>query len=390
MEGLEDTFKTLSIALRLQPSEPTYVLDVAQQPGTSSSTGLGSGLLAVSCSNRAIRLHSKDTLKLQREFQGHAGAVCGVRFAHSSPGLLYSGSADGTLRCWDVRAPGSDAVQTYRVDPGHSFCSFDLSCGDLLLCAGTEQAGEDSFLVFWDARMAKQGTVLGVYSESHSDDVTQVRFHPQAPDRLATGGSDGLVNVFDLSLGPEEEALLSTCNCGSSAATVCWAGKDFDQLLCLSHDESLHLWDVARPDSDDPLTLLTATDARSLVSLPDGTSLDYFVGGAWIEEPGKLLVVGGTSRGELHLLDCSGDGLSLVKSLKGGHSAVVRCFLWQPAGGGLLTGGEDGLLLQWKPGAEELESGKRVTLKSTSAMQLKSRSHRKHGTKRDKKQEVSH
>lgn len=151
--------------------------------------------------------------------------------------------------------------------------------------------------------------------------------------------------------------------------------------MCVTHDEGLYLWDVRQTDSDDPLTLLSATDARSLVTLPDGGALEYFVGGAWLEEAGQLLVVGGASQGELHLLDCSEKGLRPVRSLAGGHSATVRCFLWQPEGGGLLTGGEDGQLLQWRPGATELQGGRKETLKSTSSMQLKARAHRKHHSK---------
>lgn len=163
-------------------------------------------------------------------------------------------------------------------------------------------------------------------------------------------------------------------------------GVDGEQLLCLTHDEGLYLWDVRCPDSDDPLTLLSATDARSLITLPDGHALEYFVGGAWLEGAEKLLVVGGTSKGELHLLECSGQGLRAVRSLMGGHSATVRCFLWEPEGGALLTGGEDGQLLQWRPGATELQGGKRDTLKSTSAMQLKTKTHRKHHSKRNNTQ----
>ncbi|XP_020355435.1 WD repeat-containing protein 89 [Oncorhynchus kisutch] len=384
MESLGEKFKALSITRRVQPDEPTYLLDLSHQPVSSP------GLVAVCCSNLSIRLHSEDSLSLLREYQGHSGAICGVCFAHTSPDLLFSGSADGTVRTWDVRCPGSEAAQVFRSDSSHHFCSFDVSCSDVVLCAGTEQVDEDdSFLVFWDARMAKEkGGVLGVYSESHSDDITQVRFHPRNADHLASGSTDGLVNVFDLSLGAEEEALLATCNCGSSASSVCWAGKDFNQLLCLSHDEGLHLWDLGQLDTDKPLTLFSAADARSLTPLSNEVALDYFVGGTWLEEAGRLLVLGGTNNGDIHLLECSEEGLYLLRSLQGGHSSTVRCFLWDPAGEALLTGGEDAQLLLWKPGAEEFTSGKRDTLKSASALKLKSRSHKKHGSKRDKKLEV--
>ncbi|KAK1893763.1 WD repeat-containing protein 89 [Dissostichus eleginoides] len=165
MEGLEEKLKGLSLARRSLPEEPTYLLDVALQPA---------GLLAVACSNFTIHLHNKDTLSLVGQYQGHSGPLCGVVFSHNSPDSLYSGSADGTVRGWDVRRPGSEAVQVFKSGPSHNYCSFDLNCSDTLLCAGTEQVNdEDSFLVFWDVRKPG-GKLLGVYSESHSDDITQV------------------------------------------------------------------------------------------------------------------------------------------------------------------------------------------------------------------------
>ncbi|KAJ7990962.1 hypothetical protein DPEC_G00292310 [Dallia pectoralis] len=352
MESLGKKFQALSISRRVQPEEPTYLLDLSIQ------TVSGPGLVAVCCSNLSIRLHS---------------------------------SADGTVKTWDVRCPGSEATQVFRSDASHLFCSFDVSCNDVVLCAGTEQLDEDdSFLVFWDARMNKDKNdgVLGVYSESHSDDITQVRFHPRNADRLVSGSTDGLVNVFDLSLGAEEEALQATCNCGSSASSVCWAGKDLNQLLCLTHDEGLHLWDLGQLDTDKPITLFSAVDARNQTAFPNQGGLDYFVGGTWLEETGHLLVLGGTNRGDIHLLECSEKGLCLLSSPQQGHSAVVRCFIWDSAGEALLTGGEDAQLLLWKPGAEELNSGKKDALKSGSALHFKSRLHKKHGFKKNKKKKL--
>lgn len=231
MDCLEDTFEALSISRRLQPDEPSYILDLTLSPAD---------LLSVSCSGRVVQLHAKETLRFLGEYQGHTGAVFGVRFSPSSADLLFTGSSDGTLRCWDVRRPGSSAVLVFRSDPDHSFCSFDLSCNGTVVCAGTEQLGDDSSLVFWDTRTtgsgAKQEGLLGVFSESHSDDITTVRFHPKQADRLASGSTDGLVNVFDLSLGGEDDALITTCNCDSSASALCWSGRQPRTVLCVMYD----------------------------------------------------------------------------------------------------------------------------------------------------------
>ncbi|KAG7253932.1 hypothetical protein CRUP_023461, partial [Coryphaenoides rupestris] len=231
------------------------------------------------------------------------------------------------------------------------------------------------FLVFWDVRVTGKG-LLGVYSESHSDDITQVRFHPQDKDRLATGATDGLVNVFDLRRGDEEDALLATCNSGSTVAAVRWAGPRLDRLLCLTHGDGLHLWDLRRLDTEEPLALYSAADARQLAPLPGGGALDYLVGGQWAESAQRLLVVAGGEGGGLHLLECSERGLELLGSPRGaGHTAVVRCFLWDEEGEGVLvTAGEDGQLLLWQPGGRD----EPATGKSSSAMKLQTQPHKRH------------
>lgn len=373
MDALEKKLKGLSIARQSRPEEPTYLLDV---------TAHADGLLAVSSSDFTIRLHNKSTLDSVGQLKGHSGPLAGVVFSHSSPDLLYSGSADGTVRGWDVRQPATQAVQVFRSDQLHSYCSFDLSCCDTILCAGTAQVNkEDSFMVFWDVRN-QGGGLLGVYSESHSDDITQVRFHPQDKDRLASGSTDGLVNVFDLSQGTEEEALLSTCNSNSSASVICWCGVDYTQLLCLSHDEGLHLWDLRRLDTDEPLIVYSTSDARSL---DDGGAVDYLVGGRWLENAQKLLVVGGKNNGEVQLMECRDKGLGLLRSLVGGHTSMVRCFLWDEAEDSLVTGGEDSQLLLWKTRGEMSTPRKMECGKSQSALRLKYRPHKKHGDQNKKK-----
>ncbi|XP_076002880.1 WD repeat-containing protein 89 [Genypterus blacodes] len=380
MDSMEERLSGLSIARRARPEEPTYLLDVALQP---------TGLLAVSCSDYTIHLHNKDTLSPVGEYRGHSGPLCGVSFSRTSPDLLFSGSADGTVRVWDVRRPGTDAVQVFRSDPSHNYCSFDLSCTGLLLAAGTEQVDEeDSFLIFWDTRKT-DGKFMGVYSESHSDDITQLCFHPRDKDRLASSSTDGLVNVFDLSQGTEEEALQATCNSGSSAGSVCWSGPDYTQLLCLSHDEGLHLWDLGQLETDEPLTIFSTTDARNLTPLADGSGVDYLVGGSWLEKAQKLLVVSGMNNGDLHLMECDHKGLRLLRSLEGGHTSTVRCFKWDMEGEALVTGGEDAQLLLWQQGGEEVTTGQRESMKSESALKLKSRPHKNHGYQREKKESTT-
>ena len=52
----------------------------------------------------------------------------------------------------------------------------------------------------------------GGYWDSHCDDITSVQFRPDNDNILATGATDGVVNVFDLSCQDEDDALVTSHN----------------------------------------------------------------------------------------------------------------------------------------------------------------------------------
>lgn len=303
----------------------------------------------------------------------------GVRFAHTCDSLVFSACSDGTIKCWDIRLAAQKAVQIFSGYPSNVFISFDINCSDLIICAGTEKVEKDTFLVFWDARGNTDcaGTTrepLGVYSESHNDDVTKICFHPVKPSWVVSGSTDGLVNVFDIDKDNEDDALIATCNSDSSISFIGWSGKGYEQIYCMTHDEGFCWWDLAQLDTEEPITLLRIQDARDTVCI-ENDSLNYLVGGAYHEKADRLFLIGGTSTGKIHLLSCGADGLSLVGTLGGGHSATVRSFCWNLADESLLTGGEDAQLLLWRPGAVEKSLAKKETLKIVSSVQKRVRVH---------------
>ncbi|NXA75735.1 WDR89 protein, partial [Thryothorus ludovicianus] len=374
---VEEQLAGLRIAGRSEPSQdPAYLLDMdcsgAAQPGSPR-------LVAVSCSRQSLRVYDRDTLRSLRRYRGGRGPLGGVRFAHACDSLVFSACSQGSVQCWDVRSATQEPVQVFSGYPSNVFISFDVSCSDLIVCAGTEKEEKDTFLVFWDARgvtdcASATKEPLGVYSESHNDDITKIRFHPLKPNLLASGSTDGLVNVFDINKDNEDDALIATCNSESSVSSLGWSGQDYKQVYCVTHDEGFCWWDMAQLDTEEPITLLHVLDVRESVCA-ENHGLHYLVGGLYHEEAGKLFLVGGTSTGNIHLISCGTDGLSLVGTLCGGHSATVRSFCWSPTDQALLTGGEDAQLLLWKPGAVERSLTKKASLKISSSVQKRVRVH---------------
>ncbi|XP_003794487.1 WD repeat-containing protein 89 [Otolemur garnettii] len=387
MEKIEEQFANMHLyRCSSGTEEPTYLLGIDTSKTVQTER---ESLVAVLCSNGSIRIYDKERLNILQEFSGCPGHLSGVRYANSRD-TVYSACTDGTVKCWDVRLAGEKPVQLFKGYPSNVFISFDINCNDHVICAGTEKVDDDALLVFWDARMNSQDLSttqdpLGTYSETHSDDITQVRFHPSNPNMVVSGSTDGLVNVFDISLDNEEDALVTTCNSVSSVSCIGWSGKDYKQIYCMTHDEGFWWWDLNHLDTDEPIVCLNIQDVRGTVNVKEGI-LDYLIGGLYHEKMDQLFVIGGTNKGKVHLMNCTTSGLMHVASLQGGHSATVRSFCWNMQDDSLLTGGEDAQLLLWKPGAIEKTFTKKDSMKSASSVHQRLRVHSSDSHKRRRKQ----
>ncbi len=85
--------------------------------------------------------------------------------------MIISASEDRTVRLWDRRVGGGSVSQlSYSGKPFYSVDTDSLA----VVCAGT-----NSEVVFWDLRKLK---VLDTFRDSHTDDVTAVRFSPSNPN----------------------------------------------------------------------------------------------------------------------------------------------------------------------------------------------------------------
>lgn len=387
MEMIEEQLANMNIVKRSSGTEePTYLLDIDASNTVQAEKG---SLAAVLCSNGSVRIYDKEKLNVLREFSGRPGFLNGVKFANSCD-HVYSSCTDGTVKCWDARIAGEKPVQLFKGYPSNIFISFDINCNDHVLCAGTEKVDDDALLIFWDARMNSQGLSstkepLGAYSETHSDDITKVCFHPRNPSMVVSGSTDGLVNIYDISLDNEEDALVTTCNSVSSVSSIGWSGKDYKQIYCMTHDEGFYWWDLNHLDTDQSLTCLSIQDVREVINVKEG-SLDYLIGGLYHEKMDKLFVVGGTNTGKIHLMNCTASGLVHVASLQGGHAATVRSFCWNMQDDSLLTGGEDAQLLLWKAEAREKTFAKKDSMKVASSVYHRVRVHSNDSYKRKKKQ----
>lgn len=304
--------------------------------------------MAVSLSTNAVKLYSPTTGQYQGECKGHTDTINQIAFSNSlTPHVLHSCSSDGTIRAWDTRT----FRQVSCMSAGSSQEIFSFSFGgssDNLLAAGSK-----SQILFWDWRNEKQVACL---VDSHTEDVTQVHFVHGHRNKLLSASVDGLMCIFNTDGDiNDDDNLESVINVGTSIGKVGFFGENYRKLWCLTHIESLSIWDWKDEKNEANLH-----EARSLAS--DSWTLDhvdYFIDCHYPGEGDSLWVIGGTSGGSLGYfpVNCRAGAIGSPEAiLGGGHTGVVRSVLSmsskkhgpaQSQGIFGWTGGEDGRLCCW-------------------------------------------
>lgn len=327
--------------------------------------------MAVSLSTNAIKLYSLATGQYIGECNGHSSTINHISFsAPSSPHVLHSCSSDGTLRAWDTRS----FQQVFSVSGGPSQEIFSFSFGGAN--HNTLAAGCNSQILFWDWRTKRQVACL---EESHTEDVTQVHFIPGYDDRLISASVDGLMCLFDTGGDiNDDDQLVSVLNVGTSIGKVGFLGEKNQKLWCLTHIETLSVWDWK-----DERTEASFEDARSLASKSwMADSVDYFVDCHYSVEEDRFWVIGGTNGGSLGYFPVSYKETRAIGPpeavLCGGHEGIIRGVLSGVPGETMdnhgifgWTGGEDGRLCCW------LSDGSGTSQSWISTLALKSENTRR-------------
>jgi len=257
-----------------------------------------------------LRLWDLRSWRVIRVFEGHTGAVYGVAFTPDGQRVI-SASEDRTLRLWD--AGGGECMSVLR---GH----YEAVRGLAVAPDGRTAASisEDGSVRIWDLN---QGTSVRVVKSSFH----QMRGIAYAPDgsRLIFGAGDGTVRVLDLQTLANERALDGQ----RAIVSVVAISADGACAVAGGDDGSLRLWDLA---SGQTVKTFGGHD-RSV-----GCAA-FSPGGAWLASGGgdRLVRMWDTSSGEqTHVLR--------------GHAGSVRAIAVLPDGERILTAGGDRMLCCWQ------------------------------------------
>ncbi|EPE30819.1 WD40 repeat-like protein [Glarea lozoyensis ATCC 20868] len=319
---------------RITPTSDTYIYDIIPTE---------KGIVTISSDN-SLRL--LDPLALNTPLNTiknvNAEITCAtvIRGDGESSSLVGTAGRDGKLTLIDFRCQKIGEISTQGNAAILALASFGNA-----IAAGTELTNHQASVIMWDARNLSAPVVE--YVESHSDDVTEVQFHPSRPQILLSGSTDGLLNIYDTTVSDEEDALHQTINHGHSIHR-CNFLNDAD-IFALSHDEQFSLYELmtdvgegieepAAVSFGDMRELLGGEYAANVVRRTDGSA---------------VLGIGSHSRESFDLIQLrKHSSWNFVPeervNLTGAHgSEIVRSFCFMDSHKTVLTAGEDGQVKAW-------------------------------------------
>ncbi|ODV96621.1 hypothetical protein PACTADRAFT_48450 [Pachysolen tannophilus NRRL Y-2460] len=265
--------------------------------------------------------------------KAHSSTINGMAKVDRSN--VISTCASDSIKIWDPRK--SITTPTTVLNNGKSFLSLDSNY-NWLLAAGTELQGVDAEVYIWDLRNTKE--TVRSYVDSHHDDVTEIKFHQTNKDLLLSGSTDGYVNIYDMKIADEEDALHQVINF-ASIHSANFISKN--RIATLSHMETFAIHGLNEDESEELTQPLPSKDFGDVREL---WNCEYVVD----IYPGYV-ACGANSRSELTLypFDAVSETIDLSKPvwLAGAHGEeVVRSVCY--VGEMIYSGGEDGCLRVWK------------------------------------------
>lgn len=340
-------------------------------------------------SNGDIQIYDPKSLQVTQTFRschgtsigGNGGIITdlvGAPPLQNADHILVSSGTDGRVCVMDLRqspaattnpsvvcAMPQQQQQTSNNNNNYSAeqaLSVSLGYDGNLAAVGTNK----SKIHFYDLRQPQQP--VGSYVNSHTDDVTRVRFQHFCPQHcgpsqsnnnnnnnngteatsgslLLTGSEDGLACIFDTTQPSEEAAIKSVMNTQTSLRQIGFFGPNLEGVYCMTGSETLSLWSW-----DSAQCLADYSDIRSTLGV------DYLVNACWDASSSQLSLLSGSSNGDamLSTIDITaatnnnGPRPPFVTShhLGRGHKGVIRD--WCPMSAStLITVGEDARICEW-------------------------------------------
>ena len=315
-----------SVTIPSSTPNPEYIFDIKSSYYEEK--------LLISASNNYLYLYNHD-LQMIRSHPAHSDSITSIQFARTVPNIYYSASTDKIFALWDDR---SQPVPQSKLTLAEEINAMAVNPLDNLLLIN-----ENNEILFYDLRMIsssqKKVKPLGRYSDVHTDMVTQIHFSPADPNIFISGAEDGLIGVYSLTAGAEEDAVLSILNTDCPVNKIGFFGANFEGVYAISTIETATLWHHP-----------SAQRLSSFQTIREELHLDYLVDCTFDPFSSELLMYVGTHEGQSNFLHMEPNSYRAINTAPiHCHNTTIRCIrspdmnLNRPLQT-IFSGGEDGRL----------------------------------------------
>lgn len=274
-----------------------------------------SSLLAAGCADGHVKVFHPRTASCLYTLPsaGEALPITALRWrgggSTKTKNVLIAASADGSIRHWHVT---SQKVLSKVQAPDQVYCLDARADGEQYATAGKDKA----------VRLHDDGTGAvvvtcrpgGYETIGHSNRIFGVKYHPNDPTRLVSGGWDNTVIFWDARTGASTASVFGPHVCGDSVDL-------YDNLLLTGSwrpEKQLQLWDIRyvrrnEPVCDIPWSAVPAGSGSSaaLATRMASRGAPALLYAAQFSASGSYIAAGGSGSNEAKVFDNTG---TLVQS----------------------------------------------------------------------------
>lgn len=260
-------------------------------------------------------LKNSGTSALEKLYKGHKTMVNRVKWHPNLPDIFISAAQDGFIRIWDRRVP-DESVSFFNCNSeGARDASFSLH-KDFLIGASFDSGSVQ--ILDW----RKEQVMRKI--NAHKRLALTVDWHPIWPDRIASGGSDKYIKIWNSENGES----IYKVQAPEAVARIKWLPKQPSHLASISHthDNNLYIWDIENPNlphsiyrgHSQPVKdfLLQPGGLDSLITCSDdGLVIDQTITNAYSpknDRPKSLIAVGALNTLSFVTIKSSKTSLNLI------------------------------------------------------------------------------
>jgi len=165
----------------------------------------------------------------------HTGAVMSLSWNRIVETALASGSADHTVKVWDLST--QKAVRTFEHHKDKVNCVLWHPVEESVLASGSF----DKTVRILDSRMSPNDAIAASKLYSFSSDIESLVFNPHNPAQIVVATEDGAIAAYDMRAG--DSALFSFKAHSEAVSSLSFSSSVRGLLSTASSDKTVRVWD---------------------------------------------------------------------------------------------------------------------------------------------------